>query len=166
MKERSVAHATFTLERLFDSSPARVFAAWADERSKRSWFVEGDGKDWEALEYGLEFRVGGRERGRFKFNGGSVEGGPVKGAVFENESVYLDIVPARRIVFAYRMSMDEAPISASLGTVDIAASGAGAKLVYTEQAVFLDGLDEPDRRQGGWGSLLERLAAVLAREAG
>ena len=30
MTERSVTHATFVIERTYDATPARVFAAWAD----------------------------------------------------------------------------------------------------------------------------------------
>jgi uncharacterized protein YndB with AHSA1/START domain len=34
----SVEHATFVIERRYDASPARVFAAWADPAAKRRWF--------------------------------------------------------------------------------------------------------------------------------
>jgi uncharacterized protein YndB with AHSA1/START domain len=37
--DRSVAHATFTVERTYDASPARVFAAWADPTAKARWFA-------------------------------------------------------------------------------------------------------------------------------
>ena len=30
MRERSVEHATFVVERTYDASPDRVFAAWSD----------------------------------------------------------------------------------------------------------------------------------------
>ena len=30
MSDRSVTHATFELQRTYDATPARVFAAWAD----------------------------------------------------------------------------------------------------------------------------------------
>ncbi len=42
MTERSVTHATFVVERLYDASPARVFAAWADPAAKRRWFTGPD----------------------------------------------------------------------------------------------------------------------------
>jgi uncharacterized protein YndB with AHSA1/START domain len=32
--ERSVTHATFAVERTYDASPARVFAAWAEPERK------------------------------------------------------------------------------------------------------------------------------------
>ena len=47
MAERSVTHATFTLERTYDAPPAKVFKAFADPAIKRRWFVEGEG--WEVI---------------------------------------------------------------------------------------------------------------------
>jgi uncharacterized protein YndB with AHSA1/START domain len=58
MSERSVEHATFVVERTYDASPARVFAAWADPAAKASWFA---GDDPEGAKLELDFRVGGRE---------------------------------------------------------------------------------------------------------
>ena len=57
MAERSVTHATFTLERTYDAPPAKVFKAFADPAIKRRWFVEGEG--WEVDEFTGEFKVGG-----------------------------------------------------------------------------------------------------------
>jgi uncharacterized protein YndB with AHSA1/START domain len=41
MSDRSLAHATFAIERVYDASPARVFEAWADPVAKRRWFGAG-----------------------------------------------------------------------------------------------------------------------------
>ncbi len=41
MTDRSVTHATFVVERRYDASPARVFAAWADPAAKARWFARG-----------------------------------------------------------------------------------------------------------------------------
>lgn len=156
MTASSVEHATFTLERVYAHPPARVFAAWANADAKRRWFVDGDGPEWETLSYDLDFRVGGREHGHFRRNGAEVHA---------NETVYLDIAPDRRIVFAYSMEVEERRISASLGTVVLAPEGSGTRLTYTEQATYLDGLDKPAAREGGWGWLLDQLEAALEREA-
>jgi hypothetical protein len=61
------------------------------------------------------------------------------------------------------VSIDGTPISASLGTVELLPSGAGARLIYTEQGAHLDGLDKPEMRRTGWGGLLDQLGAELAR---
>ncbi len=154
MTKRSVQHVTFTLERTYAASPAQVFAAWADPHAKRRWFADGDGDNSETLVYELDFRVGGRENGQFKYQGTKVLG---------NETIYLDIVPDRRIIFAYTMSIDEVRISASVGTVDLAPAGKGTRLIYTEQAAYLDGHDTPESREGGWNWLLDQLGADLRR---
>ena len=41
------------------------------------------------------------------------------------------------------MYMDKTRISVSLATVEFKPDGQGTRLVYTEQAVYLDGHDEP-----------------------
>ena len=56
MPERSVTHATIVVERTYDASPERVFAAWADPAVKIRWFAGPD--DWESGGYELDFRVG------------------------------------------------------------------------------------------------------------
>ena len=148
--ERSVAHATFSVERVYPATPDRVFAAFADAERKRRWFVEGEG--WIVDEFVLDFRVGGTERSRFRFR----DGPPMT-----NDTVFLDIVPDRRIIFAYSMTMDGVPISVSLATADITHAGGGTRLVLTEQAVFLDGYDGAADREGGWSELLGKLGEEL-----
>jgi uncharacterized protein YndB with AHSA1/START domain len=153
MAERSVVHDTIVTERRYDVTPGRVFAAWRDPATKREWFAGGEG--WRIEEYGLDFRVGGREHGRFRRDDGPET---------RNETSYLDIVPDRRIVMAYTMAIDGANISASLGTVEFAPITAGTRLIYTEQVAFFDGADGSSLRKQGWQALLERLAATLAPE--
>lgn len=67
MTERLVTHATFVVERRYDAAPARVFRAFADPTIKCRWFAEGEG--WEVEVYENDFRVGGMERSRFRFDG-------------------------------------------------------------------------------------------------
>jgi uncharacterized protein YndB with AHSA1/START domain len=148
MTERSVKHATFAIERTYDASPARVFAAWAQPESKARWFLEAD------AEFELDFRVGGREFSR---------GALPDGSVYTFEGRYQDIVPDERIVYAYDMHLDDRRISVSLATVELKPDGERTRLVFTEQGAFLDGLDTPELREQGTGSLLEALAEELRR---
>jgi uncharacterized protein YndB with AHSA1/START domain len=152
MRERSVLHATFVVERTYDASPARVFAAWADPSAKARWF---GGADDTAGAYELDFRVGGRELNR---------GGGPDGRTYTYDARYQDIVPDERIVYTYDMHRDDTRISVSLATVQLASAGAGTRLTFTEQGAFLDGHDTPDLREQGTGALLDALAADLARE--
>jgi uncharacterized protein YndB with AHSA1/START domain len=152
MTERSVTHATFAVERIYEASPARVFAAWSDPAAKARWFADPDGADGE---YQLDFRVGGRELNR---------GGAPDGQIYTFDARYQDIVPEERIVYTYEMQQGETRISVSLATVELAPAGAGTRLVFTEQGAFLDGRDTPDQREQGTGSLLDALGSALQRE--
>lgn len=148
----SVAHSTFSIERTYPSSPGRVFAAFSNQETKRRWFAEGEG--WEVDEFTVDFRVGGHEVSRFRFQGGV----PVS-----NDTVYLDIVPDQRIIFAYTMTVGDKRISVSLATVEIAPSGSGTRLIYTEQGVFLDGADKREGREAGCRELFEKLGEELRK---
>jgi uncharacterized protein YndB with AHSA1/START domain len=86
----------------------------------------GRGLGGRGVHLGLPRRC--REFSRFRFEGGA----PIR-----NETVYQDIVPDRRIVFAYSMAVDDKRISVSLATVEIGPSGEGTRLVYTEQGGVL-----------------------------
>jgi uncharacterized protein YndB with AHSA1/START domain len=148
MTERSVTHSTFAIERTYEASPARVFAAWSDPEAKARWFGASD--------FELDFRIGGRELNR---------GGPDGGPVFTYDALYQDIVPDERIVYTYDMLMDDTRISVSVATVEFEPSGDGTRLTFTEQGAFLDGHDTPEQREHGTGSLLDALGRmILERE--
>ena len=95
--------------------------------------------------YELDFRVDGRERARFRFK----EGTPLKGIACTNQSIYQDIVPNRRVVFASTMSVGEKCISASLATVEFLPSETGTDLILTHQGAFFEGADGPADARGG-----------------
>jgi uncharacterized protein YndB with AHSA1/START domain len=152
MADRSVVHATFVIERTYDASPARVFRAWAEPEAKARWFGPGE------LSKGgheIDFRVGGAEHLSVK---------APDSAIYSYDSVYQDIVVDQRIVHTYDMHRNEDRISVSLATVVLEPAGAGTRLTFTEQAVFLDGLDTPAEREHGTGALLDKLGLELSRE--
>jgi uncharacterized protein YndB with AHSA1/START domain len=151
MTKRSANHATFVIERVYDASPARVFAAWSDSKAKARWFVGPD--NWDKSNHTMDFRVGGRE---------SVSGGPPGGQVHYYNSLYQDIVPNERIVSTYDMHLDKVRISVSLATVELKPAGGGTRLIYTEQGVFLDGYDDAGSRERGTKDLLDNLGKALA----
>ena len=148
----SITHHTFVIERIYPHPPARVFNAFADPRLKRRWFAEGDGVS--VGEYSADFRVGGHDFMRFAFPGGPA---------MTNETIYFDIVPDRRLIFAYYMTAGDVRISASLATVELSSQGTGTRLVFTEQGAYLDGNDDVAQREQGSRKLLERLASEIAR---
>jgi uncharacterized protein YndB with AHSA1/START domain len=146
MIDRSIEHATFVVERVYDVSPDRVFAAWSDPQAKARWFDGSEG------EFELDFRIGGWERGR---------GALPDGREYAFEALYRDIVPDRRIVYTYDMLVDGIRISVSVATAEFEPEGDGTRLVFTEQGAFLDGHETPARREQGMGSLLDSLGQWL-----
>ena len=150
MSGRSVEHATFVVERKYEASPERAFAAWADPEAKARWYVDSDAR----LE--LDFRVGGRERSR---------GTAPDGSAYSYEALFQDIVTAERIVYTYDMLLHGTRISVSLATVEFTPEGDGdTRLVFTEQGAFLDGHESPARRAEGMGGLLDALGEELQSE--
>jgi uncharacterized protein YndB with AHSA1/START domain len=150
LSARSVRHDTIVVERAFDASPARVFAAWTDPAARVRWDLPGD--EWVIADREYDFRVGGRESRRF---------GPPGDPIYLAETHYQDIVPDARIVFTYTMTRGETRISVSLATVELLAAGSGTRMLFTEQAVFLDDEDTAAARRWGWTSILDNLDAEL-----
>lgn len=146
----SVIHKSFTIERTYPTSAARVFDALKDPVKKRRWFAEGDG--FVVDSYTLDFKVGGFERSRFRFG----DGPPMT-----NDCLYLDIVENERVVFAYSMTIGGAPLSASMSSIELEPTKEGTRMRFTEHTAFLDGNDGSASRREGTIGLLEALAREL-----
>lgn len=151
MTDRSIAHGHFTVKRSYPHPVARVFHAWSDPAIKRQWYGGPDQDDSRRV---FEFRVGGRENNF----------GTVGTQRFALESVYYDIVPENRIVYAYDVKIDDAITSLSVATVEFRTTDTGTDLVMTEHGAFFDGLDSPDERINGTQWVLEELGKVLDRQ--
>jgi uncharacterized protein YndB with AHSA1/START domain len=111
---------------------------------------------WVIAEQTFDFREGGREVKRF---------GPKGDPRLVADTLYLDIVPQRRIVFSYSMTSRGTPISVSLTTIELAAApssgGRDTHLLLTEQIVFLDGNDNAANREEGLASMLDKIGETL-----
>ncbi|NJP65845.1 SRPBCC family protein [Streptomyces spiramenti] len=141
----NVVHTTFSLERTFTATPARVFAAWSDPVAKARWFGSGEGHE-------LDFRPGGHERTHGTGSGGEA---------LAFASVYHDVVEGERIVYASTLTTDGALATVSTTTVEFAPDGGGTRLTLTEQATFLDGREEPEWRRHGTACWLDALGSEL-----
>ena len=141
MTARNITHATFTLERRYDSPPGRVFAAWGDPAAKGRWFANG------ASGYQLDFRVGGLDK-----NAGEHEG-----TVLTWESLYREIVQDERIVYTSVLFEGPTVATVSQATVEFIAKDGGTTVVLTEQGAYLDGRELPEWRENGTA---EQLAAL------
>jgi uncharacterized protein YndB with AHSA1/START domain len=149
MTMRSAQHGTIRLERRFAAPPARVFAAWADPAARARWDVPGR---WTIAEQTHDFREGGRETKRF---------GPTDDPRFVADTLYLDIVPDRRIVFSYSMASRSVPVSASLTTVELSPAGKATRLLLVEHITLLDGNDTLANREEGLSSMLDKIGGML-----
>jgi uncharacterized protein YndB with AHSA1/START domain len=147
-------HDTFTLERRYAATPARVYRALTDPRAKAAWFVGPHG--WDEHERVMDARVNGTER---------VVGRHPSGMVSAFDAVYMDLAPNERVIFAYKMHIDGQLISCSLATWELHADGAGTRLVLTEQGTFLNGYVDGGSRLEGTNLLLDALGAALASDS-
>jgi uncharacterized protein YndB with AHSA1/START domain len=147
MSEPSVVHNTFTLERNYAATVARVFEAWADPAAKGRWFA-GD-----EIEHELDFRVGGREVAHRPAGDGLPD--------MRFESFYRDIVPERRIVYVSTLYADGRPATVSLTSVQFHPDGQATRLELTEHGAFLDGQEQPSWRERGTNAQLDALGRAL-----
>lgn len=150
MTKRSTVHESFTLERSFAASPARVWKAFSDKTQKAKWF--SGPPDWPVLEDSMDFRVGGRD-----VNVGGPKGGPIS----KYHATYMDIVENERIITTYEMYLDDRRISVSVACFELRPEGKGTRLVMTDHGVYLDGLDGAAQRKEGSSYMLDLLGASL-----
>jgi uncharacterized protein YndB with AHSA1/START domain len=159
-----VLHHTFTIERRYNHPPAKVFAAFADPAKKRRWMggdsdakhatKEAHGPTFAIDSHTCDFRVEGWERWRFRADG----------VLMTNDTLYLDIVPNQRIIFAYTMAAGDARFSSSHTTVEFVPDGTGTKMVFTEQGVYFDNNPESAKgREHGTRGLMDALGTELDR---
>jgi uncharacterized protein YndB with AHSA1/START domain len=149
-----VYHSTFVIERVFPSTPARVFAAWSVPEAKRRWMICGEG--WVVEEHVFEFRVGGRER---------LSVGPAAGPMHVMEARYHDITAGERIIYAYDMYVGPDKLSVSLVTLELDRCAEGTRMRFTEQGAFLRGEADAVEREEGTRLGFDSLSAELDRAA-
>jgi uncharacterized protein YndB with AHSA1/START domain len=148
---RSVAHATFHLERTYDASRVRVWKALTDPVAKAQWFA-APSERLEIIEREMDVRPGGRERVKGRWGGGVV-------STFD--AIYYDVIKNERLVYCYEMHLDDRKISVSVATLQLQADGNRTRLLVTEQGAFLDGYDDAGAREHGTGELLDALGRSL-----
>jgi uncharacterized protein YndB with AHSA1/START domain len=150
--ERRLARAGFTLERDYPAAVDRLWAAFAEEEQKRSWFGQDDA--YLAGEWAFDFRVGGQDVAEGRFHDG-----PVSRYV----ATYTDIVDHVRIVTTYDMWIDGVHMSTSVASLEFEPIAQGTRFTHAEHGVFFDRFwaDGPNREKGTRG-LLEKIATHLA----
>lgn len=143
----SVVHETVVIERTYNASPTRVFAAWESVEARLRWSKPNPstGLIYDAH----DFRVGGKD---------IVRCGPADDMRFHAEVHYLDIAPSKRLIFSERISEARKPMATSMITVEFNAKGADTHQVVTMQIAALDGSDMVEGYKEGWEPTLDNLA--------
>ena len=145
------AHTTFVIERTLPGAPDNAFRFFSDPALKQRW--TDCHPDWRPLEVRMDFRNGGEEVSRLQDQAGRAH---------EFRAHYLDIAPARHIIYAFTMRIDDALVSSSQATIEFTPMPSGTRMLYTEQAVFLHAEDIAPRREGtGFG--FDRMIAEIER---
>jgi uncharacterized protein YndB with AHSA1/START domain len=150
-RKRTIVHGSFTVTRVYDASPARVFQAFADEKAKQKWFAGPPG--WQLIKKEFDFREGGHEHLAGRHGNGTI-------TVFD--CLYHDIVPNERIIYSYVMHIDGRKISVSQASIELKPDGNGTKLLLTEYGDYLDGYDDAGSREHGTNFLMDALGKSLA----
>jgi uncharacterized protein YndB with AHSA1/START domain len=136
---------TLTLRRLYEVPPERAFRAWTDPAELERWNSPRDGWPLTVLE--LDLRVGGRYRAAF---------GPPGEEPYIETDEYLEIVPARRLVFTETISRGGTILQQTVCTVEFIDRGGRTEVVVTDQGV------DATVHGAGWTHALARLAELLA----
>jgi len=151
---QSLIHVTFTLERRYPSSQAKVYRYFSEPEYRKRWF--GAPENWSQRSHSLDFRVGGREL---------EQGAPPGGPLITYDSHILDIVPGERIINSYVLASAGERFSVSLTTVELLPDGIGTLLRLTEHGAYFDGNPEgPQMRIHGIGAQLDRLGLALQKD--
>lgn len=155
MSDSSAINETFRIERTYSAPPAAVFAAFSSAEAKSVWGDTGELEPVEGEVSVFDFRPGGHERFAVK----------IDGIPFVYDATYYDIVPDRRIVYAYEMYTGGRRISVTVTTIEFLERDGSTLLTFTEQGAYLDGIDgaeAPELRRGGTAEMLDGLGTYLA----
>ncbi len=135
-----------TMERTYNATPARVFAAWSDAKARERW---GRPNDEEIIVYDqADFRVGGEDVSRCGQKGDLRWLARVR---------YMEIIEDTRIVMAEHVSEAGTAKASALITVEFEPAGKATRLTLSLQIAAFD----PGMAGGynyGWTGALENLA--------
>ena len=147
----TITNATFTIERILNASPARVFAAYASLEAKSAWFRAP--AEIETLNRDFDFRVGGKERFHARWP---------SGLTTDFQATYQDIVQNERIILVYDLFHNGDKLSVSLQTLEMRPEGDKTRLLHTEQGSYLvGGIEAAQGREHGTAWHVDNLVALI-----
>ena len=138
---------TLRMSRVMPAPREEVFAAWLDAEGMRAWMCPGDIKKTDVE---IDPRVGGK----FHIVMHGVED------TYEMTGEYVEITPPSRIVFTW-ISHAVQSVGGSLVTLEFREKGEETELALTHER--LGSAEVAAQHESGWGSILDKLAARMAR---
>jgi uncharacterized protein YndB with AHSA1/START domain len=148
----AIAHATIVMERTYNATPARVFAAWSDVEARKRWSSPADNI---RIEYeSADFREGGRDVSR------CIE---PSNDDYVATVTYLDIRKDQRIVFAEDVVHGEKRVSAALISMVLTPQVSATHLSLTLQIASFDDAAMEAGYQFGWSAALDNLAKEFSQ---
>ena len=145
MTEETIATVpTVRISKMMPAPREDVFNAWLNAEGMRSWMCPGDIKETEVE---IDARVGGKFR--LLMHGGEND--------YEMTGEYVEINPPSRIAFTW---VSHNTVAGSLVTLEFHDRGEETELVLTHER--LPSADIAAQHEGGWTSILEKLADKLA----
>lgn len=142
-----LAHATIVMERTYNASPARVFAAWSEVEARKRWSAPAENIRIAYEE--ADFREGGRDLSR------CIEPGNED---YVAAVTYIDIKQDQRIFFVEDITHGKKRVSAALISVELTPKDAATHLLLTMQIASFDGSGMEQGYQFGWNAALDNLA--------
>jgi uncharacterized protein YndB with AHSA1/START domain len=136
-----------TLQRRYDASPTKVYAAWTRAEMIVGWFGPSDA-DQKSVKAELDVRTGGRFT--IGFTHASGEYSRVSG-------IYKEVVPNEKLVFSW--AWYTTPERESQVTVLIKPDGKGSLLTLKHEQFYDEAAAAGHKR--GWTGTLEKLATYL-----
>lgn len=146
------------LERVVDVPPEMVWDAWTDPEQLKQWFTPAP---WKTVECEIDLRAGGRFY--------TVMESP-EGERFSGDGCYLEVVPARRLVFTDALLPGYRPAENPFMTaiVEITPEGSGTR--YRAVAMHnSEATREKHEEMGfveGWGKALDQMVAMIESRRG
>jgi uncharacterized protein YndB with AHSA1/START domain len=135
--------ASLKLRRLLSATADEVFAAWTDPQLMSLWMSPVG-----HAEVQVDLRVGGRFRIAMVGEGRRIE----------HTGEYLEIAPARRLVFTWRSPYTGS--QATVVTVELRPEDTGTELLMIHERLPED---QVEPHSGGWGRMLDRLTEEVAK---
>ncbi|WP_022693305.1 SRPBCC domain-containing protein [Ponticaulis koreensis] len=143
-------HRTSVLEKHFNVSPARVFAAWADLEQRAKWNSPSDDVVIRYTED--DFSVGGKDVSL------CLVGDYI---VAEVVGIYHHIATDEQIIYTEIIKSEDQVQGVSQVSVSIAPDGDGTHMVVTLQTAAVSGSEILDDVAAGWTAAIAKMQAVL-----